>query len=248
MSALPKDAAAPLAEPKQAVAEVIAGRPGPTARRWLGPTALVVLVLFAIDTFLVVQNQVLPTDIPIDRFIQQLNWGPIVYPMELINASAGIWQVLLGAVAIVALFIFERRAGWLMLIGSISSLLDNIIKLVISRQRPPADVVHILSPTTGFSFPSGHAVFFTWMAFMIAVSVAPKIRPVFRPILWTLVVVVIVLTCIARVWAGAHWPSDVVGGVLLGIGWSAFVLWLPERWLPSPSFRWFRGRAPAKSS
>jgi len=248
MSALPKDATAPLAEPKQAAAEVIAGRPGPTARRWLGPTALVVFVLFAIDTFLVVQNQVLPTDIPIDRFIQQFNWGPVVYPMELINASAGIWQVLLGAVAIAALFVLERRAGWLMLIGSISSLLDNIIKLIISRQRPPADLVHVLSPTTGFSFPSGHAVFFTWMAFMIAVSVAPKIRPVFRPVLWSLVVVVIVLTCIARVWAGAHWPSDVIGGVLLGIGWSAFVLWLPERWLPSPSFRWFRGRARATSS
>jgi membrane-associated phospholipid phosphatase len=247
LSALPKDSAAPLAEPKQAVAEVAAGRPGPTARRWLGPTALVVFVLFAIDTFLVVQNQVLPTDIPIARSIQQFNWGPIVYPMELINASAGIWQVLLGAIAIVALFVLERRAGWLMLIGSISSLFDNIIKLVISRQRPPADLVHILSPTTGFSFPSGHAVFFTWMAFMIAVSIAPKIRPVLRPILWTLVVVVIVLTCIARVWAGAHWPSDVIGGVLLGIGWSAFVLWLPERWLPSPSFRWFRGRARATS-
>ncbi|HXJ48905.1 MAG TPA: phosphatase PAP2 family protein [Candidatus Acidoferrum sp.] len=242
MSAQPKDTGARLAEPKQAAAEVIAGRPGPTARRWLGPTALVVLVLFAIDTFLVVQNDVLPFDYPIALFIQQLNWGPVVYPMELINASAGIWQVLLGAVAVVGLFIYERRAGWLMLIGSISSLLDNIIKLVISRQRPPADLVHVLSPTTGFSFPSGHAVFFTWMAFMIAVSLAPKIRPVFRPILWTLVLIVIVLTCISRVWAGAHWPSDVIGGVLLGVGWSAFVLWLPERWLPSPTFRWFRGR------
>jgi hypothetical protein len=50
MSAQPKDASAPLAEPKQAAAEVIAGRPGPTARRWLGPTALVVFVLLAIDT------------------------------------------------------------------------------------------------------------------------------------------------------------------------------------------------------
>jgi membrane-associated phospholipid phosphatase len=245
LSALAKDSGAPLAEPKQAAAEVIAGRPGPTARRWLGPTALVVFVLFAIDTFLVVQNDVLPFDYPIALFIQQLNWGPVVYPMELINASAGIWQVLIGAVAVVALFILERRAGWLMLIGSISSLLDNIIKLVISRQRPPADLVHILSPTTGFSFPSGHAVFFTWMAFMIAVSIAPKIRPVFRPILWTSVLVVILLTCIARVWAGAHWPSDVIGGVLLGVGWSAFVLWLTERWLPSPNFRWFRGRSRA---
>ncbi|HXN91993.1 MAG TPA: phosphatase PAP2 family protein [Candidatus Sulfotelmatobacter sp.] len=240
MSALPKDTSAPLAEPKQAAAEVLAGRPGSTARRWLGPTALVVFLLFAIDTYLVVKNDVLSFDVPIATFIQQINWGPVVYPMELINASAGIWQVLIGAVAVVALFFLERRAGWLMLIGSISSGLDNVIKLVISKQRPPADLVHILSPTTGFSYPSGHAVFFTWMSFMIAVSLAPKIRPAFRPILWIFAALVIVLTCIARVWAGAHWPSDVMGGVLLGIGWSAFVLWLPERWLPSPSMKWFR--------
>jgi len=242
VSAAAEDVSAPLAEPKQAAAEVLAGRPGPTARRWLGPAALVVLVLFAIDTYLVVQNKVLPFDVPIARFIQQLNWGPVVYPMELINASAGIWQVVLGAVAVVALFIVERRAGWLLLIGSISSGLDNIIKLVISRQRPPADLVHILSLTTGFSFPSGHAVFFTWLCFMIAFSLAPRFDPRVRPIPWILAGVVVVLTCLARVWAGAHWPSDVLGGVLLGIGWSAFVLWLPERWLPSPNFRWFRAR------
>jgi membrane-associated phospholipid phosphatase len=240
MSALSKDASAALDEPKQAAAEVLAGQPGPTARRWLGPTALVVFILFAIDTYLVLANDVLPFDVPIARFIQQLNWGPIVYPLELINASAGIWQVVIGAVAVIALFIVERRAGWLMLIGSISSLLDNVIKLVISRQRPPADLVHILSPTTGFSYPSGHAVFFTWMSFMLAFSLAPKVAPTFRPLLWIVAAIVIVLTCIARVWAGAHWPSDVLGGVLLGIGWSAFVLWLPERWLPSPSFRRFR--------
>jgi membrane-associated phospholipid phosphatase len=243
VSAQPKDAPPPLAEPKQAAKEVLAGQPGPTARRWLGPTALVVFALFAIDTFLVVRNDVLPFDVPIARFIQQLNWGPVVYPMEWINASAGIWQVVLGAVAIIALFILERRAGWLMLIGSISSLLDNMIKLLISRQRPPADLVHILSPTTGFSYPSGHAVFFTWLSFMVAFSLAPRIKPTYRPILWIAAAVVIVLTCIARVWAGDHWPSDVLGGVLLGIGWSAFVLWLPERWLPSPTFRWFQGRA-----
>ncbi len=231
------------ADPKQAVSEVLAGQPGPAARRWLGPTVLVMLALFAIDTYLVVAQVLLvPFDIPVAEFVQRINWGPVVYVFQLIDVSAGVWQVLIGAVAVVALFVFERRAGWLMLIGSLSSLFDNIIKLVISRQRPPADIVHILSPTTGFSYPSGHAVFFTWMSFMIAVSVAPRIRPAFRPLLWILAAAVIVLTCLARVWAGDHWPSDVIGGVLLGLGWSAFVLWLPERWLPSPSWHWFRGR------
>ena len=231
------------AEPKEAAEEVLAGQPGPTARRWLGPTALVIFVLFAIDSYLVVNNRVLPFDVPVARVIQQLSWGPVVYPMQLINSIAGYWQMLAGAVVVVAMFIFNRRAGWLMLIGSISSLLDNILKLVISRPRPTVDLVHILTPASGFSYPSGHAVFFTWLSFMTAVSVAPKIRAVYRPLLWLLAALVIVLTCLARVWAGDHWPSDVMGGVLLGIGWSAFVLWLPERWLPSPSLSWFRGRA-----
>jgi len=247
MSALPKDAAAPLAEPKQAAAEVLAGRPKETARRWLGWTVLVVFALFAIDTYLVVNKTVLPGDIWITTFVQQLNWGPLVHAFDLINVTAGILQVAVGLGAVIVMFVVERRAGWLLAIGSISSLLDNIIKLVISRQRPPADLVHILSPTTGFSYPSGHAVFFTWLSFMLAFSLAPRVSPSLRPILWIMAAIVIMLTCLARVWVGDHWPSDVIGGVLLGIGWSAFVLWLPERWLPSPSFRWFRGHARATS-
>jgi len=233
------------AQPQQAAKEILAGEPQAAARRWLGPAALVMFVLFAIDTYLVVNGALTSIDIPITTFVQSVNWGPIVYVFDLINVSAGYWQVLLGLVAIVVLFIVERRAGWLMLIGSISSLLDNIIKLLVSRQRPTVDLVHILTPASGFSYPSGHAVFFTWMSFMLAASLAPRIKPVYRPLLWLVAVIVIVLTCLARVWAGDHWPSDVIGGVLLGAGWSAFVLWLPEKWLPSPSMRWFgRGIRP----
>jgi membrane-associated phospholipid phosphatase len=231
------------AQPERAAREILAGEPQAAARRWLGPMALAMFVLFALDTYLVAAGALTRVfDIPITTAVQSINWGPISYVLQLINASAGIWQVLLGLVAIVALFMVDRRAGWLMLIGSISSLLDNIIKLAISRQRPAADLVHILTPATGFSYPSGHAVFFTWMSFMLAAALAPRVKPVFRLLLWTAGALVIVLTCLARVWAGDHWPSDVIGGVLLGAGWSAFVLWLPERWLPSPSVRWFTGR------
>jgi membrane-associated phospholipid phosphatase len=236
------------AEPKEAAKEVLAGEPEAAARTWLGFTALVMFVLFLIDTVLVLNGFWLPIDIRLTVFIQAVNWGPLVYPMALLNITAGYWQVLAGAVAIVALFIVERRAGWLMLIGSISSLLDNIIKLLVSRHRPTVDLVHILTPANGFSYPSGHAVFFTWLSFMLAVSLAPRIKPVYRPAIWLVAVTVIVLACTARVWAGDHWPSDVVGGFFLGAGWSAFVLWLPERWLPSPSLRWFSGRLRKRST
>ena len=236
------------AQPKQAAKEILAGEPKAAARSWLGWTALAMFVLFAVDTVLVLNGFWLPIDIRVATFVQSLSWGPLVYPLELINVTAGYWQVLTGLVAIVLLFIVDRRAGWLMLIGSISSLLDNIIKLLVTRERPTVDLVHILTPASGFSYPSGHAVFFTWLSFMLAASLAPRIKPVYRPLLWLAAIVVIVLTCIARVWAGDHWPSDVVGGVLLAAGWSAFVLWLPERWLPSPSLRWFSGRLRKRSA
>ena len=79
--------AASFRDPKQAAEEVLAGRPGPTARRWLGPTAVIVFCLFAIDLFLVESYSLLSFDVPITAFVQQFNWGPLVYALELLNAA-----------------------------------------------------------------------------------------------------------------------------------------------------------------
>jgi undecaprenyl-diphosphatase len=219
-----------------AAREVTAGRPGRAARAWLGPITVAATVLFALDTYLVESGAAAPLDIPAARFVQRFPWGPLVYPMELINWLGGYRQIVFGLIVVGALFVYERRAGWLMALGGVSSLIDNVLKLSLQRHRPSADLVHILTPASGFSYPSGHAVFFTWLSFMLAEAIAPRIAPRYRPIPWLLAAGIIVLTCLARVWAGDHWPSDVVGGFLLGIGWSAFVLWLPERLLPLPRF------------
>jgi undecaprenyl-diphosphatase len=77
---------------------------------------------------------------------------------------------------------------------------------------------------------------------MLAVSLAPRVRPARRPWIWVAAGFVVFIACVGRVWGGAHWPSDVIGGFLLGIAWCAFVLWLPERWLPAPSWSWVRAR------
>jgi undecaprenyl-diphosphatase len=230
---------------QKAAKEVIAGDPREAARAWLWPLALAVAIVFAVDTYLVATRPLLPFDVPVAIFVQSFPWGPLVYVFELINLTAGYVQVAVGAVAVVAVLLWDRRAGFLMALGAISSLLDNWIKLGMARQRPTPDLVHILTPGPGFSYPSGHAVFFTWLSFMLAFSLAPHVRPPLRPLLWIGAAVVIVLACLSRVWAGDHWPSDVAGGFLLGLGWSAFVVWLPERWLPSPSLRWIRRRRPA---
>ena len=228
---------------EKAAREVLAGQPRSTARAWLGPLTLAVAIVFALDTYLVATRPLLPFDVPVAAFVQSFPWGPVTYVFQVINSTAGYVQVAVGAGAVLLLFFWERRAGYLMAIGAVSSLLDNIIKSVMARERPTADLVHILTPAPGYSYPSGHAVFFTWLSFMVAFSIAPRVRPAYRWLLWTAATLVIVLACLARVWAGDHWPSDVAGGFLLGLGWSAFVIWLPERWLPSPDWKWLRGRA-----
>lgn len=205
---------------------------------------IVVTIAFAVDTYLVATQPLLPFDIPVAIWVQSFPWGPIALIFEVINATAGYVQVAAGAAAVLILFLWDRRAGYLMGIGAVSSLLDNVIKLLMTRERPTANLVHILTPAPGYSYPSGHAVFFTWLSFMVAFSVAPHVAPRYRWVLWGAAAIVVVLACLARVWAGAHWPSDVLGGFLLGVGWSSFVLWLPERWLPSPKWKWFQDRKP----
>jgi membrane-associated phospholipid phosphatase len=232
----------------QAAQEVLAGQPRATARRWLGALALVAFLLFGILTLLVVNGVTrVGFDIPVERFVQHVPWGPLTYWMTLTNVTGGWIQDLFGAVVIVALFVWERRAGWLMALGAIGSGLDQIIKLSVERRRPTADLVTILNPSSGYSYPSGHALFFTWLSFMLAIALAPHVRPRWRWIIWCVAAFVIIFASIGRVWAGAHWPSDVIGGFLLGLGWSAFILWLPERWLPTPSRRWIpHRRSPAR--
>ena len=206
---------------------------------------VVVWALFAIDTILVATNSVLPVDVPVATFIQSVPWGPVTLVFDAINLTGGYPQAALGVLVVVVLFIWQRRSGYLTAIGAISSLLDNLLKELLARQRPTSALVHILEPAPGYSYPSGHAVFFTWLSFMLAFFLGPHVRPRYRWLLWAGAGVVIALTCVARVWAGAHWPSDVAGGVLLALGWSTFVLWLAERWPPLPRWKWFqRGARP----
>ena len=236
-----------VADGTQAAREILAGEPGPAARRWLGPLALTAFLLFAVLTVIVATGVTRSGfDLSVERAVQQVSWGPLTYWMTLTNVTGGLVQDLFGVAVVVALFLWDRRAGWLMALGAIGSGLDQVVKVSVARQRPTADLVTILNPSSGYSYPSGHALFFTWLAFMLAVAISPHVGRRWRPIIWAVAAFVIVFACIGRIWAGAHWPTDVIGGFLLGVGWSAFILWLPERWLPTPSRRWIPRRENAR--
>lgn len=204
-------------------------------RRWLGLIALAAAILFALDTYLVVTGPLPPFDLPLARYVQGLPWGPLTYVFDFINSLAGYVQLGVAVVMVGVILVVDRRAGALMVLASIASLLDNLLKSVVARERPTADLVHIVTPAGGYSYPSGHAVFFTWTSFMLAFIAAPYLGSRWRWAPWVLAGAVIALACTARVWAGDHWPSDVAGGFLLGLGWSAAVIWAADRLEPKRS-------------
>lgn len=231
----------------RAAREVATGEPGSHARGYLRPIALACAVLFALDAWVVTFFGFTGFDRTVELAVQHFPWGPVGFLFDLTNGLGGIRQLVFGLIAALVFAIWDRRAGWLLLIGSGASLIDNVLKLSFQRHRPTADVVTVLSPEQGYSFPSGHAVFFTWLAVMVAAALAPRVPPRLRGLLWSLAALVVVVACLGRIYDGVHWPTDVIGGFLVGLGWSAFVLWLPERWLPTPSRTWWsRGkRTPA---
>ena len=220
--------------PKQNVAgdQVLRGAPGRAARPWLVSVSIVAAVLFAINTLLVLNHLTSAFDVRLEVLAQSVNWGPLVPVMNFTNRTGGLIQDAGGAAVVIALAVWERRAGLLMAFGAIGSLICQVFKMSMARHRPTIDVVKVLDPSNGFSYPSGHAVFFTWIALMLAMSLVPHLSRRWRVVAWILAALLIVVGGLGRVWAGAHWPSDVTGGILLAVSWCAFVLWFPERFFP----------------
>ena len=91
----------------------------------------------------------------------------------------------------------------------------------MDRPRPPGSLVHVehVLPA-GSSFPAGHVLNFTvfagFLCYLAWVRLAPS--PL-RTILAAMLVAMIALMGVARIHAGEHWPSDVLGGYLIGILW-----------------------------
>jgi undecaprenyl-diphosphatase len=93
--------------------------------------------------------------------------------------------------------------------GILAYVIDTILKLLIHLPRP-FDVfsqVRPLFPEDWYSFPSGHATFFSALAFSIF-FIHKKAGYVFM--------FFALLIGIARVIAGVHFPSDILGGFVLG--------------------------------
>ena len=94
----------------------------------------------------------------------------------------------------------------------------EVTKRVFGRPRPT--VVPYLVEFTGLSFPSGHALMATATYVTLAALTCSYLLQRSRRIgIWITGWTIVGLVAISRVYLGVHYPTDVVGGVLLGSLW-----------------------------
>jgi membrane-associated phospholipid phosphatase len=94
--------------------------------------------------------------------------------------------------------------------------------LLIDRQRPSVPQLDPAPPTS--SFPSGHTAAAVCFYGAAAAIIAWRVRKTW--VRWTVIALAVaipILVGLARLYRGMHFPTDVTGGIVLGLAWFAVV-------------------------
>jgi undecaprenyl-diphosphatase len=118
-----------------------------------------------------------------------------------------------------ALWLFVRRkrpdlALHLITVQLGSFTLNPVLKAIFDRPRP--DLFELRGQFAWAAFPSGHAI----ASVSVLLTVALLLRRE-RGWRWPmpLAIGLLVFSLYSRLYLGVHWPTDVVGGILIGFVW-----------------------------
>ncbi|OHA58584.1 MAG: hypothetical protein A2571_02330 [Candidatus Vogelbacteria bacterium RIFOXYD1_FULL_44_32] len=136
----------------------------------------------------------------------------------------------LAVILVVTVLLFwqggKKRAGIAIFLGtSLAVSLQYLLKVLIVRARP--DSLGSLIEVTGYSFPSGHAAVTTTF-FLLAGFCLSTLKPLkkYRGYIYGCAFFLAITISLSRVYLGAHWPSDIFAGFIIGLAVWQFIIWL----------------------
>ena len=225
---------------KQSVRQVPGGPPGRPSRsagvgRWgllvgILAAGLVVLILAGWGLGALVRHAEPGMDRSALRYLVAHRSPGLNPAIKVVTYLGSSWVLIAAIVAVgVALWVGGRRWRPTMLLalsylGSVA--LYNAVKTLTGRPRPPASLA--IGSFDGFSFPSGHVTqaVGVWGMAALLVTLAgtgPGRRVGVRVGTWVGAGLIIVVVGFTRAYLGAHWLTDVLGGLLLGSAWVTLI-------------------------
>lgn len=193
-----------------------------------GLTLLAILLLITTAGFLLLSQAVLGDTMlgGMDKLLHgalQALRSPPIDSLMVLATSLGDAVLLLIIVIITALWLGWQR-HWLALWHCLAAflfpaLLVQLLKLSFDLPRPPTAML----PTDLHTFPSGHATLAMTVYGFLAVLITRDLVPRYRTSVYTIAGILIMAIGFSRVYLGAHWSTDVIAGLTLGLAWVAFL-------------------------
>ena len=198
-------------------------RPGSHAMLLLSALVLSAGWLFlGVGEDVLTHDPLVQVDMAVFHFLQALR-SPAVDRLMVATTEMGGVGVWLPLVIVVTLWLAWHRS-WLTArywLGAVvfAQALVQLLKFALARGRP----LDLYTGNEQFSFPSGHAaattVILGFLAFLLSRGLSNSARLAFAVVF----AVYVSLVAFSRLYLGAHWLSDVVGGTSLGVAWVALV-------------------------